>query len=332
MIGRNPPDGLQKMFNWFSYFSHTGMTAFVSHPACFGHNMGEGHPENPARLTAIRDQLMAAQLFDFLQEVEAEEVSDVQLARVHPPRYIQYLESVSPHTGTFRVDSDTAMNSGTLTAARYSAGAVVKAVDLVMKGKAPNAFCAVRPPGHHAESEKAMGFCFINNVAVGVMHAVAEYHLERVLIVDFDVHHGNGTDEIFKDDERVMLLSMFQHPFFPYSGDRSLGSNPHIINTPLKAGTRGAEFRKMVEEIWLPKIQSFAPQLIFISAGFDAHLEDDMGGLGLVEADYAWVTGHLLQHAQLFCQGKLVSVLEGGYDLSSLARSVAAHIKVLAAG
>ena len=320
------------VFDWLTqHFSHnTGMTAFITHPACFGHNMGEGHPEGPERLAAIKDQLMAAQLFDFLQEVAAEEVTDIQLSRVHPPRYIQYLESVSPTVGTFRVDTDTAMNSGTLMAARYSAGAVVRAVDLVMQGKAPNAFCAIRPPGHHAESEKAMGFCFFNNIAIGAMHAIAEYHVQRVAIVDFDVHHGNGTEEVFKDEPRVMLLSSFQHPFFPYCGDKPIGTNPNIINVPMKSGTRSAEFRDMVADLWLPKLNEFQPELLMISAGFDAHLEDDMGNFGLVESDYAWVTQHLLRTAQLHCQGRVVSVLEGGYELSSLARSVVAHVKVLA--
>ncbi|MCP2041595.1 acetoin utilization deacetylase AcuC-like enzyme [Neisseria sp. HSC-16F19] len=319
------------MLDWLSStFSGGGMTAFITHPACFGHNMGEGHPEGPERLAAIRDRLITAQLMDFLQEYEAEEVSEVQLARVHPPRYIRFLESVSPNVGTYRVDTDTAMNSGTLTAARYSAGAVVKAVNLVMNGKVPNAFCAIRPPGHHAETEKAMGFCFFNNVAVGAMHAFAEYRLKRIAVIDFDVHHGNGTEEIFKDDERVMLLSSFQHPFFPYCGDRPIGSNPNIVNVPMPSGTRSDAFRDMVTDIWLPRLHEFKPELVFISAGFDAHLEDDMGNFGLVEADYIWVTEQIMKIAEQYCGGKLVSVLEGGYELSSLARSVAAHVKVLA--
>lgn len=318
------------MFEWLNnHFTTTGMTAFVTHSACFGHNMGEGHPESPERLSVIKDRLMMTQLIDFLQEIEPDEVSDVQLARVHPNRYIRYLESVAPHVGTYRVDSDTAMNSGTLKAARYAAGAVVTAVDLVVQRKAPNAFCAVRPPGHHAETQKAMGFCFFNNVAIGVMHAIAEYRLKRVAIVDFDVHHGNGTEEIFKDDERVMLLSSFQHPFFPYCGDKPIGSNPNIINNPMPSGTTSAAFREMVVHSWLPKLHEFQPEMIFICAGFDAHLEDDMGNFGLVEADYTWVTEHIMQIAHLYCGGKIVSTLEGGYDLSSLARSVAAHVKVL---
>lgn len=319
------------MFEWFNQFgSSMGMTAYITHPDCYGHNMGEGHPESPARLAAIRDRLTSAQLMDFLREVEAPAASDAQLLLVHPDRYLRRLESLAPATGTCRVDTDTAMNSGTLAAARRAAGAVVKAVDMVMNGEAPNAFCAVRPPGHHAESTKSMGFCFFNNIAVGAMHAIAHHRLDRVAIIDFDVHHGNGTEEIFKDEERVMLLSAFQHPFFPYSGDCPSGSNPNIINTPLPSGTRGDEFRRVFTEIWLPRLHAFRPQLIFISAGFDAHLEDEMGNFGLVEADYAWLTRQIVQIAALYCQGKIVSSLEGGYTLSPLARSVCEHIRVLA--
>ena len=317
------------MFEWLQKFTSTGMTAFITHPECYGHNMGEGHPESPVRLAAIRAALEKAHLLDRLQEIAADEVSDVQLARVHPPRYVQYLESVAPDVGTFRVDTDTAMNSGTLLAARYAAGAVVKAVDIVLKRKAPNAFCAVRPPGHHAESEKAMGFCFFNNIAVGAMHAIAEHHIKRILIVDFDVHHGNGTDEIFKDDPRVMLLSSFQHPFYPYCGDKPRGGNPNIINTPLPENTDGTTYRKMFEQQWLPAIAKFAPELIMVSAGFDAHKEDEMGGFLLNDEDFAWIGGHLLRQAQLYAQGRIISVLEGGYHPESLARCVAKHIKIL---
>lgn len=316
------------MFEWFNLF-HSGMTAYITHPKCFEHNMGEGHPESPMRLVAIREKCMEEGLFDFMQEVEAPKVTDIQVSRVHPPRYIEYLESVAPKVGTYRVDTDTAMSSGTLEAMRYAAGAVVKAVDMVMEGRASNAFCAVRPPGHHAETEKAMGFCFINNVAIGAMHAIAEHHLERILIVDMDVHHGNGTEEIFKDDPRIMLISSFQSPFFPYCGETPRGSNPNLVNIPLPSGTKGMEFREMVANIWLPKIREFKPELIFISAGFDAHIEDDMANFGLVEADYAWITSHLVRQAELYCKGRLVSVLEGGYDTAPLARSVAAHLKVL---
>lgn len=319
------------MFTWLkNRLQRNGLTAYITHPECLQHNMGVGHPECPERLTAIRDQLMASQIFDSLQEVEAPEVTYEQLARVHPPRYVEYLEACAPSVGTFRLDPDTAMSPGTLPAAHRAAGAVVKAVELVAEDKAPNAFCAIRPPGHHAESDKAMGFCFFNNIAIGVAHALAKYKFERVAVVDFDVHHGNGTEEILHDDPRVLMVSIFQHPFYPYRGDQPMGPNMH--NVPLKAGSGGREFREVVENVWLPLLHEFQPQMLFISAGFDAHREDDMGSLGLTEADYEWVTRHLLQIADHYCAGRIVSVLEGGYDLSALGRSVAAHIRVLSDG
>ena len=316
------------MFEWLD--SSKGTTAYITHPACFGHNMGEGHPESPERLVAIKNRLIEENIFDSLQHITPEPATNEQIALVHPLHYIEYLESVSPHVGTFRVDTDTAMNSGTVLAMRYAAGAVIKAVDMVMNGEAPNAFCAIRPPGHHAELEKPMGFCFINNAGIGAMHAIQKYGLKRILIVDFDVHHGNGTEDVFKNDERIMLLSTFEHPFFPYSGDKPLGNNPNIVNIPLPAGTCGLEYREVVVEKWLPAIERFNPELIIIGAGFDAHREDDMGNFGLIESDYTWITQHLLRQAQLYCQGRLVSVLEGGYDPDPLARSVAAHLRVLA--
>jgi len=320
-----------RVFTWLkTHWHRTGLTAYITHKDCLQHNMGVGHPECPERLIAIRDQLMAAQIFDTLQEVEAPEVTEQQLARIHPPRYVEYLEASAPTVGTSRLDPDTAMSPGTLMAARRAAGAVVHAVELVCEDKVPNAFCAIRPPGHHAESAKSMGFCFFNNLAVGVAHALAHYKFERVAIIDFDVHHGNGTEEIFQDDPRVMMVSIFQHPFYPYCGDKPLSENMH--NVPMRAGSGGAEFRAAVESVWLPKLHEFQPQMLFISAGFDAHREDDMGSMGLVESDYEWVTRHLVQIADLYCQGRIVSVLEGGYDLSSLGRSVTAHIRVLSDG
>jgi len=319
------------VFTWLkSPWHRMGLTAYVTHPECLQHNMGVGHPECPERLTAIRDQLMASQIFDTLQEVEAPEVTEQQLARVHPPRYVEYIESHVPATGTFRLDPDTAMSPGTLKAARRAAGAVVKAVELVCEEKAPNAFCAIRPPGHHAESAKSMGFCFFNNLAVGVAHALTHYKIERVAIIDFDVHHGNGTEEIFCNDPRVMMVSIFQHPFYPFCGDQPRGPNMHHV--PLRAGSAGREFRAAVESAWLPELHAFQPQMLFISAGFDAHREDDMGSMGLVESDYEWVTRHLVQIADIYCQGRIVSVLEGGYDLSALGRSVTAHVRVLSDG
>lgn len=317
------------VFSWLKNQRHnTGLTAFISHPDCLQHNMGPGHPECPERLTAIRDQLLASRLIDSLREVEAPEATDAQLARVHPQLYIDFLKSHSPATGLYQLDPDTAMSPGTLKAALRAAGAVVHAVDLVCTDAAPNAFCSVRPPGHHAEHARPMGFCFFNNLAVGVAHALETYQLERVAIIDFDVHHGNGTEDIFQDEPRVLMASIFQTPFYPFSGEIPLGPNMH--NIPLKAGSGGEQFREVVEKHWLPLLHAFEPQMIFISAGFDAHREDDMAMLNLTEADYEWVTRHIVRIAELYCQGRIVSVLEGGYALSALGRSVAAHLKVLA--
>lgn len=303
------------------------LTAYITHPDCLLHDMGAHHPESPDRLRAIDDQLIANGVMDFLLHAEAPLVEHDQLARVHASRYLDLLEHSSPAHGVHHLDPDTAMTPHTLQAARRAAGGVIKAVDLVMAKDAPNAFCAVRPPGHHAESRRAMGFCFYNNVAVGVSHALCKYGLQRVAVVDFDVHHGNGTEDIFHDNKKVLMVSIFQHPFYPYSGDDPMGDN--MINVPLKAGTRGDGFRQAVTEQWLPALDAFKPQMIFISAGFDAHLEDEMGSLGLVEADYAWVTRELVATAEKHAEGRIVSVLEGGYDLSALSRSVVAHIKAL---
>jgi acetoin utilization deacetylase AcuC-like enzyme len=290
--------------------------------------MGSHHPECPDRLSAIQDRLIAAQLDLYLQFHDAPLATTEQLTRVHPLRYIRTLEMNAPTTGIFHVDPDTAMSPGTWTAALRAAGAGILAVDLVMKGEAENAFCAVRPPGHHAERAKAMGFCFFNNVAVAAAHAIDHYGLKRVAIIDFDVHHGNGTEEIFANHENVLMVSTFQHPFYPYCGAENPA--PNMCNVPLPARTRGDGFREVVSEVWLPRLRDYAPEMVFISAGFDAHYEDDMGNLGLLEADYAWVTEQLLAVARESGKGRVVSMLEGGYALSALARSVAAHVKVLA--
>jgi acetoin utilization deacetylase AcuC-like enzyme len=289
--------------------------------------MGDDHPECPDRLTAIQDRLIAAGLWDHLLHVDAPLAEREQLALVHPPRYVEALDRLSPDHGIVHVDADTAMNPYSLRAAWRAAGAVVKATDLVLAGDAANAFCAIRPPGHHAESHRAMGFCFFNNLGVGVAHALSR-GIERVAVADFDVHHGNGTEELFHDNPRVLMVSTFQSPFYPYCGERAMG--PNMYNVPLKAGTTGEGFRTAVEEKWLPVLTDFKPQMIFISAGFDAHLEDDMASLGLVEDDYAWVTEKLMGVAAEHAEGRVVSVLEGGYDLSALGRSAAAHIKTLA--
>lgn len=289
--------------------------------------MGGYHPESPARLTAIDDQLITAGLSSLLLHYEAPLATFEQLARVHSSYYIHKIEASSPKEGIVYLDADTAMNPFSLEAALRAAGAVVSATDLVMNGTVANAFCSIRPPGHHATHDQAMGFCLFNNVAVGAAHALEVHGLERVAIADFDVHHGNGTEDIFADDARVMLCSTFQYPFYPHSGADS--SNEHIVNAPLPAGTNGVGFRAAVWEHWLPALESFRPQMLFISAGFDAHLDDDMSNLALVEADYEWVTEKLKSVAQKWGNGRIVSVLEGGYELGALAQSVAAHIKVL---
>jgi acetoin utilization deacetylase AcuC-like enzyme len=303
-------------------------TAFITHRDCWLHDMGSHHPECPDRLGAINDRLIASGLDLYLEFHDAPLATQEQLLRAHGAEYIASLHAASPKAGIHHVDPDTAMCPGTLQAALRAAGAGVLAVDLVMQKKIASAFCAVRPPGHHAERNKAMGFCFFNNIAVAAMHAIEQWGLQRVVIVDFDVHHGNGTENIFAGDERVLMVGTFQHPFYPYCGADSPASN--MCNVPLKAGTRGGEFRDVVVDVWLPRLNEFKPELVLISAGFDAHYEDDMGSLGFLEADYAWATDQMRRIAEVHGGGRIISMLEGGYVLSALSRSVSAHIKALA--
>lgn len=303
------------------------LTAYITHASCLMHTMGQDHPESPERITIINDQLIASGIFDYLAHHEAPKASQEQLARVHCPQYIDEIFALSPTSGTYSIDGDTIMNPFTLDAALHAAGAVVKAVDLVMQGTAPNAFCNIRPPGHHAGHAKSSGFCLFNNIAVGAAHALEHYGLERVAIVDFDVHHGDGTEDIFRDNPRVMLCSSFQHPFYPYTGVDS--GNDHIINVPLAAGCSGEAFRASIMQQWLPALEAFKPQLLFISAGFDAHYEDEMGGLALKDTDFLWLAEILRKFANQHCQGRIVSSLEGGYALQALKRCVIAHIKCL---
>jgi len=290
--------------------------------------MGAGHPEQPARLGAIEDQLIASGVLPHLQRFDAPLATDEQLARVHPLEYVRAIREAAPSEGRIHLDPDTAMNPYSLNAALRAAGAAVLAVDLVMGRKAPAVFCSVRPPGHHACRARPMGFCIFNNVAVAARHAVHAHGLERVAIIDFDVHHGNGTEDIFEGDPHVLMASIFQHPFYPYSGADDPA--PNMVNVPLAAGAGSREFREAVTEAWLPALNEFRPELVIFSAGFDAHMEDDMAMLRFADADYGWVTRQVKAIAERHAGGRMVSMLEGGYALPALGRSATQHIKVLA--
>jgi len=301
--------------------------ALISHPDCLKHDMGAHHPEAPARLHAIQERLVASGLDILLRHYDAPLASRDQLLRVHDQSYVDHIFSLSPEQDLIWIDGDTAMNPFTLDAAQRAAGAVVMAVDMVLSDEVTTAFCNVRPPGHHAERHQAMGFCIFNNIAVGAAHALEKHGLERIAIVDFDVHHGNGAEDIFKDDPRVLFCSSFQHPFYPNMGADAISE--HMINIPLPAGTDGLAFRSAIKEKWLGVIEQFQPELIMVSAGFNGHMEDDMAHFDLVETDYRRITLRLKEIAEKHCHGRIVSTLEGGYNLSALGRSVAAHIDAL---
>ena len=307
-------------------------TAIYSHPDCRLHDMGDGHPECPQRLDAIHDYLLATGLEAALDVRSAPLARLESLALAHESHYVaelkDLLEQVAASGEPRALDPDTVAGPGTWRAALRAAGAAVAATDAVIAGEIDNAFCAVRPPGHHATRGETMGFCFFNNVAVAARHALDVHGLARVAIVDFDVHHGNGTEDIIAGDERVLMLSIFQHPLYPYSGAVPLGTN--MCNLPIPPYTRGGEVRDMIEAMWMPRLEEFRPQMIFISAGFDGHREDDLGQLGLVEADYEWITQRIKSAADRHAKGRIVSCLEGGYALDALARSVAVHLRVLA--
>ncbi|MES9960997.1 MAG: histone deacetylase family protein [Sedimenticola sp.] len=301
--------------------------AYISHPDCLLHDVGQDHPEQPARLWSIQDRLISSGLAMAVHQYDAPLANREQLDAVHDVDYVSGIFARTPEEGMVSLDSDTFMMPDTLDAALRAAGSVIQGVDLVMKREVKAAFCAVRPPGHHAERHRAMGFCYFNNIAVGAAHALNAYGLERVAIVDFDVHHGNGTEDIFRQDRRVLFCSSFQHPFYPFTGHESDGEQ--VINIPLEAGADGTEFRAQAESHWLPALERFSPQLVMISAGFDAHAEDYMGQLRLRETDYRWITTRLKAIADEHAEGRIVSALEGGYVLDALARSVVAHIDAL---
>jgi acetoin utilization deacetylase AcuC-like enzyme len=301
--------------------------AYITHPDCARHDMGAQHPECPQRLAAINDLLLMKGLLDLMTPHDAPLATEAQLGRAHSSLYVREIFAASPIEGQYQVDPDTSMNPFTLKAALRAAGAAVAATDLVLSGEASAAFCSVRPPGHHAERAAGMGFCFFNNVAVGIRHALDVHGLQRVALIDFDVHHGNGSEDIFRGDERVLMCSIFEKGLYPFNGESAVGPNMVNVGLPTRSGSEA--FREAVSSQWLPALHAFKPEMIYISAGFDAHREDDMGNLGLVEADYEWVTQQFMRVARQHSAGRVVSCLEGGYVLSPLARSVAAHIKVL---
>jgi acetoin utilization deacetylase AcuC-like enzyme len=304
-------------------------TAIYSHPDCLRHEMGDWHPESPARLQAIDDQIILARL-DGLIELRSAPLAGLDAIRAnHTEAAIALVRDHTPEPGKYYpVDPDTSLCSHSYQAALRAAGAAVAATDAVIDREIANAFCSVRPPGHHARPGEPMGFCFFNNVAIAARHALDVRGLERVAIIDFDVHHGNGTAESFHDDPRVLMASFFQHPFYPYIEPEPITATR--VNVPVPARSNGEVVRKVVEQHWLPALHAFRPQMLFISAGFDAHRDDDMGGMALVEADYAWITRQMMTVAREHAQGRIVSCLEGGYNLSALGRSVVAHLKVLA--
>ncbi len=299
--------------------------------------MGPGHPECPERLDAIEDRLLVSGVFDALERYDAPQAATADLELAHDRMHVAMMrgysellaEEVQAGGPQFsQIDPDTSINVHTWNAALRSAGAGMAATDAVMAGEIENAFCAVRPPGHHARRNKAQGFCFFNNVSVAAKYALERYHLQRVAVVDFDVHHGDGTENILAGDMRALMVGIFQHPFYPFCGDQNPAAN--MLNVPIPAYTRGMDIREIIEMSWIPRLEEFQPEMIFISAGFDAHREDDMGQLGLTEQDFAWITQRIKDIAKRYSKGRIVSLLEGGYVMSPLARSVEAHIRVLA--
>lgn len=302
-------------------------TAFISHPDTLLHVMDGSHPESPARITVIKNAVMASHLKQKLQFYDAPAASKAQLARAHSKAYIDEIFNIAPKAGLVRLDGDTAMGPMSLSATLHASGAVILATDLVMSGKINNAFCCVRPPGHHAGRANSAGFCIFNHIAVGAAHAMAQYKIKRVAIIDFDVHHGDGTEDIFKDNPNVMLCSTFQHPFYPHRGAESRSNN--MINLPLPAKANGEDFKKVFEAEIEPALMAFSPEVIYISAGFDAHINDPLADLALTTQDYIWITELIKRIAYNCCESRIISSLEGGYHLPSLSESALAHISSL---
>jgi len=303
-------------------------TLLISHSACLDHETPSGHPESPARLRAVLNALDDTP-FEALSREEAPVAELDDIARVHPRGHVEALLSAVPAVGFARIDADTAMSPGSGEAALRAAGAVTRAVDHVATGKVQNAFCAVRPPGHHAEPETPMGFCLFNNVAVGALYAREKYGLTRAAVIDFDVHHGNGTQAMFEADENLFYASTHQSPLYPGTGDASETGVGNIVNVPLGEGSDSVAFKAAFETVILPALRAFEPNILFISAGFDGHADDPLAGLNLTEADYVWATKELMHIADIACDGRIVSTLEGGYDLGALARSASAHVATL---
>lgn len=302
-------------------------TAFISHPDTLLHVMDGSHPESPARITAIKNAVLASDLKRKLQFYDAPKATKLQLERVHSTDYVAHIYNIAPKAGMVRLDGDTAMGPMSLSAALHASGAVILATDLVMSGKVDNAFCCVRPPGHHAGHANSAGFCIFNHVAVGVAYAMAQHKIKRVAIIDFDVHHGDGTEDIFKDNPHVMLCSTFQHPFYPHRGADTRSKN--MINVPMNARANGGDFKKVFEIEFKPALEAFKPEIIFVSAGFDAHVNDPLADLALIEEDYVWMTEFTKKIAEKYAENRIISSLEGGYHLPSLAQSAWAHIDTL---
>lgn len=302
-------------------------TAFISHSDTLLHVMDGSHPESPARITAIKEAVAGSSLHKDLTYINAPFATKEQVQRVHAKEYVDYIHNIAPKAGLVRLDGDTAMGPASLEATLRASGAVVKATDMVMQGLMDRAFCCTRPPGHHAGVANSAGFCIFNHIAIGVAHAITQYDLKRIAIVDFDVHHGDGTEDIFKNNPSVMLLSSFQHPYYPHSGEDSLHKN--VIKIPLAAQSDGKVYREQFAKHFKPALESFKPEIIFVSAGFDAHMNDPLAHLMLNNEDYQWITDQLSDISVKHCKNRLISCLEGGYHLQSIASACTKHLQSL---